>query len=198
MALFEAEHLKTTYLSDGKPRSPFEDVSFSLEAGSISDLTGPSGSGKTTLLRVCARLLPKTAGALRLDGQDSEGMSPVAWRRQVCLVPQQSVLVPGTVGDNLRLPWTLKVNAGAAPPADEELRALLRAVGREDVGCDTDASQLSGGQQARVAAGLRHLSKGAALRRGRRGAGRRVCQGGRASLQLYGCKEGRGHSADTP
>lgn len=151
MALFEAEHLKTTYLSDGKPRSPFEDVSFSLEAGSISDLTGPSGSGKTTLLRVCARLLPKTAGALRLDGQDSEGMSPVAWRRQVCLVPQQSILVPGTVGDNLRLPWTLKVNAGAAPPADEELQALLRAVDLEDVSCDTDASQLSGGQQARVA-----------------------------------------------
>ncbi len=151
MALFEAEHLKTRYLSHGKPFSPFEDVSFFLEAGGVYDLTGPSGSGKTTLLRVCARLLPKTAGTLRLNGQDSDGMSPVAWRRQVCLVPQQSVLVPGTVGDNLRLPWTLKVNAGITPPADEELQALLDAVDLNEVSCHTDASQLSGGQQARVA-----------------------------------------------
>ncbi len=151
MALFEAEHLKTGYMSQGKPYAPFDDVSFALEAGRVYDLTGPSGSGKTTLLRVCARLLPRTAGALRLDGCDAERMTPVSWRRQVCLVPQQSVLVPGTVGDNLRLPWTLKVNAGTEPPADGDLARLLCAVGLGDVGCDTDASQLSGGQQARVA-----------------------------------------------
>lgn len=151
MALFEAEHLSTTYMSRGEPHTPFDDVSFELSGGGVYDLTGPSGSGKTTLLRVCARLLPRTSGSLRLEGADVGTMSPVQWRRRVCLVPQQSTLVPGTVGDNLRLPWTLKVNAGSEPPKDAELARLLCAVELDDVGCGTDASQLSGGQQARVA-----------------------------------------------
>lgn len=151
MALFEAEHLSTTYMSRGEPHTPFDDVSFELLAGGVYDLTGPSGSGKTTLLRVCARLLPRTSGTLRLEGADAGSMPPAQWRRRVCLVPQQSTLVPGTVGDNLRLPWTLRINAGSRPPEDAELARLLCVVDLGDVGCGTDASQLSGGQQARVA-----------------------------------------------
>lgn len=151
MALFEATHLKTAYLRDGEPVSPFDDVSFSLEEGHVYDLTGPSGSGKTTLLRVCARLLPLEGGTLSLDGRSHKEFSPVAWRRQVCIVPQQSSLVPGTIRDNLVLPWTLKVNAGTTPPPDSELSRLLEAVDLGDVELGQEASQLSGGQQARVA-----------------------------------------------
>lgn len=69
----------------------------------------------------------------------------------MCLVPQKPSLVAGTVRDNLLLPWRLKVRAGEAPPADDALRELLRYAELDDVGLDRDVSQLSGGQQARVA-----------------------------------------------
>ena len=74
MALFDAEHLSTTYMSRGEPHAPFDDVSFELSAGGVYDLTGPSGSGKTTLLRVCARMLPRTSGTLRIEGADAGSM----------------------------------------------------------------------------------------------------------------------------
>ena len=144
MALFEVEHIGARYHRNGEPFVPFSDVSFSLEAGCLYNLTGPSGSGKSTLLNACALMIPRSGGTLSLAGA-------AQWRRRVCLVPQASALVPGTVRDNLLFPWTLKVNAGTPPPSDEVLRALLSLAMLDGVGLDHAAAQLSGGQQARVA-----------------------------------------------
>ena len=46
------------------------DVSFDVEAGSITALVGPNGSGKTTLLRCLAALERPYAGRLFVDGID--------------------------------------------------------------------------------------------------------------------------------
>lgn len=151
MALFEVEHIGVRYHRNGEPFVPFSDVSFSLEAGCLYNLTGPSGSGKSTLLNACALMIPRSGGALSLAGVPCRQFRPAQWRRRVCLVPQASALVPGTVRDNLLFPWTLKVNAGTPPPSDEVLRALLSLAMLDGVGLDHAAAQLSGGQQARVA-----------------------------------------------
>ncbi len=163
MALLEAKGLSVFYgthcASEGKildgsertrPLGRIEDVSFSLQAGCIYDLTGPSGSGKSLLLRACALMIARECGELFLNGRASTRFAPQEWRRQVCLVPQKATLVPGTVRDNLLLPWSLKVNQGATPPKDEELQAYLDAV-ELDVGLQRNSAQLSGGQAARVA-----------------------------------------------
>jgi ABC-type multidrug transport system ATPase subunit len=42
----------------------FDDVSFTLESGTVTAVVGPNGSGKSTLLRVLAGLLPATEGAV--------------------------------------------------------------------------------------------------------------------------------------
>lgn len=151
MSLFRAEHIFLSYRRGGEAVPLLRDVSFALEAGSICDLVGPSGAGKSTLLRACALMMARDSGELYLDGRPSSGFKPAAWRRQVCLVPQQASLVAGTVRDNLVLPWRLKVNAGTQPPADDELARLLDAAELSDVGLSRDVSQLSGGQTARVA-----------------------------------------------
>lgn len=96
-------------------------------------------------------MLARDGGEFFLDDRPSSAFKPVEWRRQVCLVPQQSALVVGTVRDNLVLPWKLKANAGSVPPGDDELERLLEAVELDDVALSRDASQLSGGQAARVA-----------------------------------------------
>ncbi|MDJ1121169.1 ATP-binding cassette domain-containing protein [Olsenella sp. YH-ols2217] len=149
--LFQATSVTVAYRRGGRPFAPFSGVNLSLEAGRMYDLVGPSGSGKSTLLEACARTVPRSAGELFLAGESERDIPPVQWRRRVCLVPQVATLVPGTVGDNLRWPWTLKVNAGAKPPSDAELVALLEKAELGDVPLDRDAAQLSGGQRARVA-----------------------------------------------
>ena len=151
MNLFRAEHISLSYPRDGRTVPLLRDVSFELEAGAVYDLVGPSGAGKSTLLRACALMLARDAGELHLDGAPASSFRPSEWRRRVCLVPQQASLVAGTVRDNLRLPWTLKVNAGERPPADEALARMLALAELADVGLDRDVSQLSGGQAARVA-----------------------------------------------
>ena len=136
---------------DGQLFAPFADVSFSLEAGCLYNLTGPSGSGKSTLLNACALMLPRSGGTLALEGVPVDRFKPMEWRRRVCLVPQAASLVPGTVRDNLLFPWTLKVNAGSPKPDDDVLNEMLSLAMLDGVTLDHAAAQLSGGQLARVA-----------------------------------------------
>lgn len=136
---------------DGQLFAPVADVSFSLEAGCLYNLTGPSGSGKSTLLNACALMLPRSGGTLALEGAPVDRFKPTEWRRRVCLVPQAASLVPGTVRDNLLFPWTLKVNAGSPKPDDDVLNEMLSLAMLDGVTLDHAAAQLSGGQLARVA-----------------------------------------------
>lgn len=151
MTLFEAEHIGVEFRRNGRPFVPFADVSFSLEAGCLYNLTGPSGSGKSTLLNACALMLPRSGGTLALEGVPVDRFKPTEWRRRVCLVPQAASLVPGTVRDNLLFPWTLKVNAGSPKPDDDVLNEMLSLAMLDGVTLDHAAAQLSGGQLARVA-----------------------------------------------
>lgn len=151
MALFEARHIAAHYTREGKDISLFSDVSFCLDTGKVYDLVGPSGSGKSTLLRVLALMLEKSRGSLFLDGSESTEFTPQEWRSQVCLVPQTPSLIPGTVRDNLLLPWKFKLRRGQTPPADEAFSELLAQAELSDIELGRDISQLSGGQAARIA-----------------------------------------------
>ena len=53
-----------------------DDVSVSVEAGSLTALLGPSGSGKSTLLRVIAGLERPDAGRVLLEGRDVTNIAP--------------------------------------------------------------------------------------------------------------------------
>lgn len=151
MALFEVENMSVSYMREGHLLYPVKDASFSLEAGCIYDLTGPSGAGKSTLLSACSLMIGRESGKMRLKGVSSSCYSPEQWRRRVCLVPQQAVMFPGTIRDNLLFPWRLSINDRTSTPNDETLRSMLRLALLDDVTLDTNASQLSGGQKARVA-----------------------------------------------
>lgn len=118
--------------------------------GEVVDVSGPSGCGKTTLLRALAQLLPDATGTLSLAGETADSMTPQEWRSKVALLPQKAAMRPGTVRDNLLMPWAFKVRQGATAPADEELREALDGVGLGEVMLDRDAARLSVGQAARV------------------------------------------------
>lgn len=125
-------------------------VDLDLRAGEVTDLAGPSGSGKTMLLRALARLLPSARGDLMLEGAPASAIAAERWRADVAMVPQLPITWPGTVAENLRAPWGLKVRSGATPPGDDALREALEAVGLADIERGRDASRLSVGQRARI------------------------------------------------
>ena len=149
--LLEARGLQVARPGDDGPTTVLDSVDVSLPAGVLAEVTGPSGVGKTTLLLALARLLPGAEGALSLDGHPASDYEPPTWRTLVALLPQRPALVPGTVADNLRLPWTLKVREEGRAPEDETLRHAMNGVALDDVALDRDVSRLSVGQASRIA-----------------------------------------------
>jgi osmoprotectant transport system ATP-binding protein len=110
---------------------------------------GSSGSGKTTLLRMINRMVELSAGTIEIDGEDTATLEPVALRRRIGYVMQNSGLLPHfTVIDNVA---TVPVISGMPRrTARQKALQLLDTVGLDRSLADRYPSQLSGGQQQRV------------------------------------------------
>jgi putative ABC transport system ATP-binding protein len=149
--LLAARGLRAVRAGDDGPVAVLDGVDFALAPGTLAEIAGPSGAGKTTLLLVLARLLPGATGEMLLDGVSADELTPQAWRTRVALLPQRPALVPGTVADNLRLPWMLKARHGEQTPDDDALASALAGVGLAGVALTRDVSRLSVGQLTRIA-----------------------------------------------
>jgi ATP-binding cassette subfamily C protein len=115
-------------------------------------VTGPSGAGKSTLLDVVLGLLRPDAGQICVDGAPLEDLA--AWRRRIGYVPQQTVLVPGTVWQNLV--WSA---VPGEEPTEDDAWAALGVACVDDVvralpgGLQAplhELAELSGGEQQRL------------------------------------------------
>ncbi len=149
--LLTAEDLVVDLPAEAGPVRVLDRVSLAVDAGSIVDVSGPSGAGKTMLLRSLARLLPQQGGRLALEGVPAENIPPAEWRSRVALLPQKASIRPGTVRENLVLPWTLKIRHGRSLPTDDALVVAMVSVHLSDIALDRDAARLSVGQAARIA-----------------------------------------------
>jgi osmoprotectant transport system ATP-binding protein len=112
-------------------------------------LVGSSGSGKTTLLRMINRMVDPSSGSILIDGDDIATMEPVALRRRIGYVMQNSGLLPHRrVIDNIATVPRLS----GVPKADAHAHALelMDTVGLDRSLAARYPSQLSGGQQQRV------------------------------------------------
>ena len=135
------------------PEKPplFQNVCLALESGDFVLLQGPSGCGKSSLLRLLNRLQEPTSGRILFDGRLVADHQTCALRRRIAYVQQTPVMVPGTVEDNLILPFTFKVLRGTSAPSQADLRRWLEDFLLDGVRLDDDASTLSLGQQQRLA-----------------------------------------------
>ena len=66
MAKLKAEHLAKSY----KKRPVIQDVSMTVESGSIVGLLGPNGAGKTTCFYMIVGLVAQDAGKVSIDSED--------------------------------------------------------------------------------------------------------------------------------
>jgi ABC-2 type transport system ATP-binding protein len=73
MALLELQHLKKYYAT----QKAVDDISFSIEPGTIFGLLGPNGAGKTTLLRMITGILYPDNGEILFEGKPFDPMKDV-------------------------------------------------------------------------------------------------------------------------
>ena len=128
-------------------------VSVMVEAGQFVGIVGQSGSGKSTLTKLLPRLYPPLSGRISIDGYDIAKVELYSLRRQIGIVPQESLLFEGTVQDNIAL-----TNPEAT---SEEIIAAARIACAHDfimqlpMGYNTPVGErggsLSGGQRQRIA-----------------------------------------------
>jgi ATP-binding cassette subfamily C protein len=139
-----------TYPDDERPA--LLDVDLDVPAEGLVGVLGPSGAGKSTLVDVLLGLLRPGRGTVLVDGVPLADLA--GWRARLGYVPQQTVLVPGTVRQNLA--WSLQ--PGRALDEDAAWAALRTACLDEVVGALPggleapldEVARLSGGEQQRL------------------------------------------------
>jgi sulfate transport system ATP-binding protein len=125
-----------------------DNVSLSLESGSLVALLGASGSGKSTLLRLIAGLEKPDSGRIWLTGKDATDQS-VQERRIGFVFQHYALFKHMTVRQNIAFGLELqkKVDRAKVRQRVDELLDLVQLSGLGD----RYPSQLSGGQRQRVA-----------------------------------------------
>ena len=143
---------------DGPVAVVFDDVSFRVlrgvnaefRAGGWTALVGPSGVGKTTLLSLIAGVRQPTTGSVRwitCAGAFLPHLGGCAW------IGQQTVLLPGSIGDNIRIarPTASQAEVERAVVAAGLSEVIARLPGRLDATLGEGASGLSTGEARRIA-----------------------------------------------
>lgn len=143
------EQLSKRYADAAAPA--LQDVSLTVNDGSIFGIIGKSGAGKSTLIR-CLNLLERpTTGRILLDGQDLTLLNEQQLRQQrqrIGMIFQNfNLLHARNVSDNIAVP--LQIAGIGRDQRKKRVAELLDLVGLSDK-ARAFPSQLSGGQKQRV------------------------------------------------
>jgi osmoprotectant transport system ATP-binding protein len=125
-------------------------VDLTIGSGSTTALLGRSGSGKTTLLRTVNRLIEPTAGRVMVQGKATIDWDPIALRRSIGYVIQETGLFPHFDAER-NVGAVLEIESRPKQEIADRARQLFAQVGLDYA---TFAHrlpyQLSGGQRQRV------------------------------------------------
>jgi ATP-binding cassette subfamily C protein LapB len=137
----------------GAPERALDGLSFTIEPGEHVALLGRVGSGKSTIARLILGLYPPEEGLIMLDGTDIRQLDMPSLRANVGAAMQESVLLTGTVRENIQL--------GRPHVSDEELLRAAQISGTHqfmgtiangyDLRLADRGEGLSGGQRQSIA-----------------------------------------------
>ena len=78
-----------------------QNMSLLVLPGEMIALVGASGAGKTTLVNLLPRFYDPQAGQILIDGIDIQDVTLNTLRRQIGIVPQETILFSGTIAQNI-------------------------------------------------------------------------------------------------
>jgi subfamily B ATP-binding cassette protein MsbA len=129
------------------------DLDFTVRPGERVAIVGVTGAGKSTIVDLILRFYDPTRGRILIDGVDLRELDIYDFRRRIGFVPQDPVLMKGTIGGN--------ISYGLDDCPDEAIMQAARRAGIDGFisslpnKYDTEVGErgvtLSGGQRQRVA-----------------------------------------------
>jgi ATP-binding cassette subfamily B protein len=144
---------RVSFRYDDEGPHAVSDFRLSVPPGETIALVGASGAGKSTILNLLIGFIRPGSGRILLDGTDMATLDLRTYRRFLSVVPQESVLFEGSIGEN--------VGYGMGEIDDQAVRDALRDanalefVDRLPNGLKTvvgeRGARLSGGQRQRIA-----------------------------------------------
>ncbi len=148
--MLEARDLTISY----DDRIAVSDVTLTLTPGEITALVGPNGAGKSTLLRSLNGQVPRTSGAVLLDGQPIEKYNRRTIGRRVAVVAQEAELrFPVTVLEFVlggRFAWGPSSGWGWETEQDLRVAAAVLAETELHELSGRLMNELSGGERQRA------------------------------------------------
>lgn len=137
-----------------------QDLSPSIEPGTVTAISGPSGCGKSTLLRLLMRFFDPDRGSVTLSGADLRTITTSSLRSYESFMMQDTVLFHDTIRENLRI--------ARADATEEQMREACRRASIDDLimsfenGYDTLVGEggctLSAGEKQRLGLARAFLS----------------------------------------
>ncbi|MBD2068278.1 ABC transporter ATP-binding protein [Leptolyngbya sp. FACHB-671] len=137
-----------------KPDQPvLQQLSLLAFPGEAIALVGTSGAGKTTLVNLLPRFYEPQVGQILIDGTDIRDVTLRSLRRQIGIVPQETILFSGTIAQNIAFgqpQFDLKAVQEAAKVANAH-QFITQFPDGYQTWVGERGVNLSGGQRQRVA-----------------------------------------------
>ena len=88
MPAISFQNVSKTYAGARGAVQALSDVSFDIEPGEFFGLLGPNGAGKSTIINICAGLVKKTSGSVRVWNSDLD-KDEIGVKKSIGIVPQE-------------------------------------------------------------------------------------------------------------
>ena len=134
-------------------RPILKDISFTVAGGTTTAIVGASGAGKSTISRILFRFYDVTSGRILIDGQDISQVTQKSLRRQIGVVPQDTVLFNDSIGYNIRYgrPDATEADVEDAAKHAQIHDFIMALPDQYDSEVGERGLKLSGGEKQRVA-----------------------------------------------
>lgn len=145
---------KVHFAYESRPNAAaLKGLSLDIKAGETIAVVGASGAGKSTLFSLMLRFYDPTSGSIKIDGMDIRTLDPKEMRKQIAIVPQDTVIFATTAAENIGM--------GKEGSTREEIILAAKAASAHEFIIDTEEAyntqlgergvMLSGGQRQRIA-----------------------------------------------